>query len=331
MFYNIKNSDANHFNPFFAKILRKYNFQPGEKNIFICSRSTAGKYCINFTNFNPPEFFNKVNTTRMLRDCEYYPKSFIFKNANEYDKQTIDEKYYYVKPQFGANSENISLYYGKKMIVGDDKRIKYPLIFQEAIHNFKTFENKKYDLRVHVIYLKINGKITVFYDKNIIRRCCFAEKTSTFTEDNIFTNQKDNKKLIETLVSNYTNPRLSECLIEANKYIVPGLERIKQDKELEIMFAGYDIIVDENDKHWILEINSASSLYYTNPISKAVDEMLEEILFLILSHNLKKNFSTKNLIKLQETIQQSEVKVAYDLLTSRIDQIVSNFENYINL
>jgi len=62
--------------------------------------------------------------------------------------------------------------------------------------------------------------------------------------------------------------------------------------------TGYDIIIDNNNKHWILEINCNPALNYDDEIRKETDKMLIEILYIILSYNNNKKIKPIKFIKL---------------------------------
>lgn len=298
MNHNIKTNDYTCFNPYFNNILKKYRIQqnPHNKPSLICSLTTPGKYCINFNKFHTFSFFNKVNTSHILKYCDHYPKSYIFYNQNDYNNQKLEDKNFFVKPKFGSSSNNISYYRGKKHLVGPSK-LSFPLVFQEEVQNVKLANNRKYDLRVHVIYVRSKDQISVFYYNNVIRRKTYKEVNGQISKDTIFTNVRDTKKQTEEIIEDYNNPNLLKCLHDANQYIAPLMIKEKSNKDLELLLTGFDIIVDNNDKHWILEINCKPSLYYPREISSMLSKMLEEILIFILLKHLQKEINGINFVK----------------------------------
>ena len=293
--YNISNKD-HHFNYYFIKVLKKYKFKETEKDATICSASTSGKYCINFINFKSFKLFNKIQTSLLLKNCPFYPKSHIFYNKNQLDDYILDPTiYYFVKPKFGHQSTNISYYKGKTPVINQE--LKFPLIFQEEIQNMKKINNRRFDLRVHIIYLKTETGIKAFYYSDIIERLAF-NSDSKMNSDNIFTNVSDHNKLTESIIPKYLNINLRTTLQSANIPIIHKLNKEKLHRKLEILIVGYDIMVDNNDKHWILEINCIPSLSYGGNIQKSISSMMQEILYIIVNYDKLNQIKTNKFIEI---------------------------------
>ena len=301
MNYNIKKKD-HHFNLFFLPILRKHNIpsvtDPTQEGFF-CSSRTVGKYCINFVRFDCFFFFNKISTTLMLRECPYYPKSHLFKNIDELNNgDKLDKnKYYFVKPKHGGRSTNISYFKGKEALIMRGGQLKFPLIFQEEILDMKKEEGRRYDLRVHVIYIKTLNGLKGYYYNDVIKRLTF-KGDNNLNSDNIFTNVDDSKKETEKILRDYNNENLLNTLKSASSLMKDRLSKQKRYRELEILIVGYDIMIDKNDKHWILEINCNPCMYYPGWKQKVINQMMEEIYEMILSYHQTKQFVTNKFIKI---------------------------------
>ena len=67
---------------------------------------------------------------------------------------------------------------------------------------------------------------------------------------------------------------------------------------MEILIVGYDIMIDNNDKHWILEINCTPSLSYGGHIQKSIMSMMEEIFYLIINYDKTMQIKTKKLMEI---------------------------------
>lgn len=299
MSFNIIKKDNISFNPFFIKTLKnnKLTQIPHNTPSLICSKSSNGKYCINTTIKNS-DVFNKITTSIYLQNCPFYPKTHILYNQNNFNKIKLDNKYYYVKPKYGNNSKNISLYKQKELIIGTPSNLQFPLIFQEEVQNLKTFNNHKYDLRIHILYILTNNDVIPLLYKDAIKRQSFKDINSPISPDSIFTNVKDLSKINEQLIQSYHPPELIKCLKNANQFIIPKLKKIKITHELELLMTGYDIIIDNNNKHWILEINCNPALNYDDEVRKETDKMLTEILYIILSYHNNKKIKPIKFIKL---------------------------------
>ena len=299
MSFNIIKKDNISFNPFFIKTLKnnKLTQIPHNTPSLICSKSSNGKYCINTTIKNS-DVFNKITTSIYLQNCPFYPKTHILYNQNNFNNIKLDNKYYYVKPKYGNNSKNISLYKQKELIIGTPSNLQFPLIFQEEVQNLKTFNNHKYDLRIHILYILTNNDVIPLLYKDAIKRQSFKDINSPMSPDSIFTNVKDLSKINEQLIQSYHPPELIKCLKNANQFIIPKLKKIKITHELELLMTGYDIIIDNNNKHWILEINCNPALNYDDEVRKETDKMLTEILYIILSYHNTKKINPIKFIKL---------------------------------
>ena len=295
MNYNISKKD-HHFNLFFVKILKKYSIKETEKDALICSASKPGKYCINFIHFKCVQFFNKISTSLLLKNCPFYPKTHIFMNKNQIDQYNIDPTiYYFVKPKFGFQSKNISYYKGKTPLILH--KLQFPLIFQEEIQNLKKINNRRFDIRVHIIYIKMETSVKAFYYNDIIQRLAF-NSDQKINSDNIFTNVSNYNKLSESIIPDYCNTNLLMTLQSANNTIIQKLNKEKLYRKLEILIVGYDIMVDNNDKHWILEINCTPSLSYGENIKKSIMTMMEEIFYIIINYDKTSQISTKKFMEI---------------------------------
>ena len=82
----------------------------------ICTSKFPGKYCIEFRNFKAAEFFNSIQTSKKLGDCEYYPPSIIVKKDRDWDILELEEdEFYNCYPKYYGSSE-MSVCIGKKFI-----------------------------------------------------------------------------------------------------------------------------------------------------------------------------------------------------------------------
>jgi len=294
---NIDIHDYFAFNKMFSKIIDKYKLKKNPKNIesLICSKTTRGKYCINFTDFYPTNFFNKIDTSKLLEKCPYYPKSYIFYSLKNFKKTELENKVYFVKPKYGSNSSNISLFYNKNLVLGNWENIKFPLIFQEEVINMRIIDNHKFDLRVHVLYIKVENTIRAFFYKDIIQRITFSE-LKILSKESVFTNVKDKNKHTEEIIEPSENLIIS--LKDSNKYITEKMKESKNNHTLEFFLSGFDVIVDKDDKHWILEVNTKPDLFYGGVIKRSISHMLEEILLIILNYKSEKKIVTKYFIEI---------------------------------
>jgi len=286
MDYNI--SSNGEFYQAFKKICKSLGFKENKKNPVICTKSENGKYCLEFTNTHLPYAFNKIATTNKLQKSKHYPKTFIINNQKKFDNLKLENKYYFVKPQFGCACENISLLFNKKFIF--NKGIKYPLIIQEEIIP-KTLKYKE-DYRIYVLYVKNKNQISSFYYPIGIIRKCNQEFNNERTENNSLSVNNNSFDIYQA-----TNPNLFECLKEAQTHIIPKLNS-ENNKELETVLVGYDVIEDKNGKFWILEINSCPNFFHQPLFIKFQTELIQDIIFMFLNYKYHQNISFNHFIKL---------------------------------
>ena len=137
----------------YLKYWKEYLNCPEKKEISICSSRFPGKYCIEFRYFKGSEFFNSLETSKKLMDCEYYPPSIIIKKNRDWDILELDEnEYYNCYPKYYGSSEN-SVCLGKKFIV--NSKLSYPFLVQDQIE-----AKLRYKLdSIYVLYVKKDNKI----------------------------------------------------------------------------------------------------------------------------------------------------------------------------
>ena len=168
----------------YLKYWREYLDCPGKKDMQICSSKIPGKFCIEFQNFKASEFFNSLETTKKLMDCEYYPPSIIIKKDRDWDILELeDDEYYNCYPKYYGSSET-SVCNGKNFIV--NSKPKYPFIVQDRI------EPKSPDCEssIYILYVKKDNIISAYYAPTML----------------------ENKK------------SLLECIHNVQKYIIPKFD-----------------------------------------------------------------------------------------------------------
>jgi hypothetical protein len=236
---------------FIKKYLEKNNIyeQKSEQtdNNLITSSQIPGKYCIEFRNFKGVDFFNKLETTKKLMDCEYYPPSLIIKKERDWNILELeDDMYYYCKPKFGCQSKNISVCRGKEFVV--NQKLEYPFIIQDEIDS-KLDNGRKIDYRIFVLYVKKDNKILSYYTPHLLRRVCVDTVTSRSPKSFFSFGDDCSNSIVEN-----NSKQLIDCLKDAQKLIIPKFDS-KNYNEIEYFISGYDIIEDINNKFWIMEIN----------------------------------------------------------------------------
>ena len=132
----------------YLKYWRVYLDCPGKKDISICSSKFQGKYCIEFRNYKCAEFFNSIETSKKLMDCEYYPPSIIVKKDRDWEILELDEdELYNCYPKYYRSSE-ISVCIGKKFI--KNSKPSFPFLVQDKIISKSENDGES----VFILYVK---------------------------------------------------------------------------------------------------------------------------------------------------------------------------------
>jgi hypothetical protein len=281
MNYQIEGNRA--YIKFIKKYLEKNNIKKADENqtdnYYITSSRISGKYCIEFRNFKGVDFFNKLETTKKLQDCDYYPPSLIVKKERDWNILELeDDMYYYCKPKYGSQSKNISVCVGKEFVI--NQKLEYPFIVQDEIDS-KLDNGRKVDYRVFVLYVKKDNKISAYYSPNLLRRVC-VDTVESRSPKSFFSFGDDSSK---SIVENKGN-ELFECLKDAQKYIIPKFNSTNYS-EIEYFITGYDVIEDQYNKFWIMEINWDPNFFHYDCEKKFHKKIFEDI----INHIQKKEFS----------------------------------------
>jgi hypothetical protein len=110
-----------------------------------------GKYC------KAAEFFNSIETSKKLGDCEYYLPSIIVKKERDWDILELEEdEFYNCYPKYYGSSE-MSVCIGKNFI--RNSKPNFPFLVQDRI--LSKFDNDGES--VFILYVKKNNIISAYY------------------------------------------------------------------------------------------------------------------------------------------------------------------------
>jgi len=231
---------------------------------------------------------------------EFSPKSYL---QDELNKKDIDKsKTYIVKPSSGSHGENIKFFNDiAKMFLYLKKKDN---IIQEYIENPLLISNKKFDIRQWVLITSIDpleihlGEFFLrfsTYDYSIKKTNKFIHLTNSAIQkksvkkSNIKNNMWDSdsfkKYLFEKKIPfHFIEKQIKNIIIETIKEFSKYIIHRKNSFEL----LGYDLMIDENLKVWLIEINVSPDLSHNTPIkAKIVQNSLPDILnFKIDNQNL---------------------------------------------
>jgi hypothetical protein len=117
----------------------------------ICTSKFPGKYC------KAAEFFNSIETSKKLCNCEYYPPSIIVKKDRDWNILELEEdEFYNCYPKYYGSSE-MSVCIGKNFI--RNSKPNFPFLVQDRI--LSKFDNDGES--VFILYVKKNNIISAYY------------------------------------------------------------------------------------------------------------------------------------------------------------------------
>ena len=238
-------------------------------------------------------------------EYDYMPESYTLPK----DKKIFDEKFknfelnlnniYLVKPTQNSQGRGIYILENPKEITGDCLVTKY-------ISNPGTLKGRKYDLRLYVLVTSYNPIIIYLHNNGIVRIASEEYKLDLKTLKNLWihlTNTSFNEKNKEKFGKNedpeaeegneWTVKTLKKHLLKKGKNVKKIFEDIKviiaktifsiRNTELNLLgnnynilhntlyeIYGFDILIDSNDKPWLIEVNYNPSLESYSMIDKVV-------------------------------------------------------------
>lgn len=141
----------------YLKFWKEYLDCPERKDYEVCSSRNPGKYCIEFRNCKSAEFFNSIETSKKLMDCEYYPPSILVKKDRDWESLELEEDEFYNCYTKYYRSLEISVCNGKNFIY--NSRPSYPFLIQDRIE--PKFEGQRES--VFILYVKKDNTISAYY------------------------------------------------------------------------------------------------------------------------------------------------------------------------
>lgn len=200
-------------------------------------------------------------------------------------------------------------------------------IIQDYIDNPLLFNNKKFHFRIYIIYIQTDSSNTAYLSKNGFIYTANKEfQQDTFDTDIVLSgeNSKNNvfyipedftKNFGKQTWDNIIYPQIVKITRETIKSSLEHL-RCPAKKQKCFKILGYDILINEDMKCFLAEIN-ARNVSYKYPNQKFKDTFYKNILKLVLS---KKSMSTSELIKM---------KIPYErILFKNEGTIIEGFNNF---
>ena len=253
----------------------------GRKDNLLRSLRRARKYSFK-SGRKPQNAFDFHPTTYILP--EQYKE---WTRATERDRSTT----YIMKPKNSSNARRIK-------VIKPSKRKYIPrtksCILQKYIEDPYLLKKKKFDIRLYVLVLSYDPLVIYLYNDGLVRFCSKSftmNNTSRFTHCcNVSVNKKDNsyvapesntfseghdkwplrclweilskregKEVVEQLQQTIKDI-LVKTIIASEPEVVGKLKGIVKDSRKCFELFGFDVLIDNKLKPWILECNISPSL-----------------------------------------------------------------------
>ncbi|OHS97836.1 Tubulin-tyrosine ligase family protein [Tritrichomonas foetus] len=231
----------------------------------------------------------------------FIPQSYILPILDSYFAAEIKrtKKTYIVKPDSGSFGRGIEI-----INPGDEyKTPKFLAIAQEYIESY-LIDNTKFDLRVYVLLSSIDP-LEIFVYRDGVARFCSA-KSGTDSKFSKLTNVELNKKnpdveisQISKLISDVFSTMKSKgidvdeiwskideavvlCIISCYGDILKAVQQSCPKISVYsrcFQLLGFDVLLDQNLKPWVLEVNYRPSLMFYRPQERRMKvKMLSELI-----------------------------------------------------
>ena len=273
-----------------------------------------GKIKYGIKNLNYSKIANKEENYNLFKNCYYYPETYLVDISNNNDlyfiKKMIDTRNgtWFLKPKFGGKGKGIEIldknYNFKNLCNLKNKNNIKKYILQNGVMNIHLYKNRKYDLRVNVIYLKHKKNIIPYLFSKFDIRVAPDNYNNLKNNKNILTIQEDSThnvlphdsiKELETKSSDIFNI-MKDTSKKVCLKIKKNLKNI--DDKTEFWIGGYDLLPTKNFEFKLLEFNCSINLLQSESIKPQHIEMLKCIVDEIIIPVSETNEVKTNKLKL---------------------------------
>jgi hypothetical protein len=291
--------------------------ESAEEDALFTHRYSTGKMRFGFTHLDYSLIGNKEKNNEIFGKAYYYPETHLF-NVNrdlEWEKKArkiiLDSKedvIWFLKPKFGGQGKGIVLLNKNSNLDNLNKKTpQQTYILQKGVANIHLHQNAKYDLRVHVIFVKNHDKIIpLFYQYADVRIAPKSYDNTRLELRAMLTYQQDGSHILMSAkdIPEYQKyfPNLKKVITDSSKQVCIELKKQikKWENTVEFWITGFDIIMDNKGQFFVLEFNESPNLFQKRSIYSQHRQMIKSLVDQVIDPLAKnKKISKGDLIILE--------------------------------
>lgn len=230
-------------------------------------------YSKEFVKYLFKEFGDKWEFHLKFESEKYYPLTLLGNQESIKNIHNLpDNVYYYIKKRDGSYGRQISITKSPHSFFKNNKE-KNQYVIQKEIESY-LYKNRKFDYRIYLIILKIDGKIKYGYYKKYVIRNCVRDmnnkniKYRKLTNHHIYSLEgldkdfyifNDDFEIDHSKKINKLNVRVLNKIREYEN----DFYNLLDNKQFRIL--GVDYIPErDTEKLYLLEINITPGVFYSN-------------------------------------------------------------------
>ena len=266
-------------------------------------RFSDAKIRLGITNLNYLLLANKVQNHKMFNKLYFYPETYLIDKRNNTWKTTIqniilenqEDDIWFLKPENGGRGVGIILLNKNsdfEAALEQADQTKY--VLQKSVKNIHLFQNKKYDLRVHVVFVKKNREIIpLLYPIADARLSPKVYEDQKLNRESILTVQKEGNH--ETIPSNSIKEyqkyfaNLTKVMKDACKIVSASISAniTKWEDSVEFWITGFDLIMTNDGKFYVLEFNEFPNMFQKKHVYLHHRKIILGVLENVVEENIK--------------------------------------------
>jgi hypothetical protein len=302
--------DLNIFSLYYARYMNSIISHDNQTKII--TDNNVVNYCTNekfsttshkLYSLNVKMFTSKIETDSFLKEFGCVPEHY--SRLKKYD----NNKLWFCKPNFGSCGNNIIIS-SNPINISDLK-----FVIQESIEPY-LIKNRKWDMRIYVYFCIYKDKLYTYLYRDGFAKLAPEEYNSTnINKRSMLTNTS---KLTLKDQKHINNIQFSIRKLDSYNIILDNMERLLskiQDKMqlyinkipnnkfiLETHLMGFDVIVDKNNKLYILDVNTQPhtiNKHNSTEIKNMKLHLYKDMYDIIKSFYINKHYTNDNFISIK--------------------------------